>query len=297
MVLRQWDRLKGGNMWMVRLCSPKTLLLVIILCCAALAPAESLAASQAKAGSAFGKAQAVTAVDRARGASNGEEFVRTVALPSGGVFSLSNVNGSVEVGAWEKNAVEIRARKFTRGNSAALGRVQILVDSQPGEVSVHTQYPESEGLDVNVEYHIRVPARVILRRLETVNGSVTVRGVAGSGLLRSVNGNVELFDGAGRFDARSTNGNVHIELTELPPGSPISIETVNGSVVLALPANADAELDILSMNGDFLSELPVMLKGTHSSHDFRGRLGRGGAAVKVRTVNGGIRVVEARPTV
>ena len=138
---------------------------------------------------------------------------------------------------------------------------------------------------------------VVLRRVETINGSVSVRGVAGTGLLRSVNGNVELLEGAGRFDARSTNGNVHIELNQLPPGSPISIETVNGNVVLALPASADAELDILSMNGDFRSELPVMLNGKLSSRDFRGRLGRGGDAVKVRTVNGGIRVVEARPTV
>jgi putative adhesin len=226
-----------------------------------------------------------------------EEFVRTLPLASGGVFALSNVNGSVEVSAWEKQSVEIRARKFTRGNVVDLNRVQIVVDSKPAEISVRTLYPEGEGLDVSVEYHIRVPAHVVLRRLETVNGSVSVRGVAGSGLLRSVNGNVELFDGAGRFDARSTNGNVHIELTELPDGSPISIETVNGSVVLALPANADAELDILSMNGDFQSELPVMLHGALTAHDFRGRLGRGGAPVKVRTVNGGIRVIEARPTV
>jgi hypothetical protein len=234
---------------------------------------------------------------RAEASSANDEFVRRVPLRSGGVFALSNVNGTVEVGAWEKEEVEIRARKSTRGNSADLGRVQIVVATQPNEVSVRTLYPEGEGIDVSVEYHIRVPARVVLRRVETINGSVSVRGVSGTGLLRSVNGNVELLEGAGRFDARSTNGNVRIELNQLPPGSPISIETVNGNVVLALPANADAELDILSMNGDFRSELPVMLNGKLSSHDFRGRLGRGGDAVKVRTVNGGIRVVEARPSV
>ncbi|MCL5288370.1 MAG: DUF4097 domain-containing protein [Acidobacteria bacterium] len=234
---------------------------------------------------------------RAEAGPANDEFVRSLPLRSGGAFAISNVNGSVEVSAWDKETVEIRARKFTKGNSADLNRVQIVVDNQPGEVAVRTLYPESEGIDVSVEYHIRVPARVILRRVETINGSVSVRGVAGSGLLRTVNGNVELLEGAGRFDARSTNGNVQIELQELPPGSPISIETVNGSVLLALPANADAELDILSMNGDFRSELPVMLNGKLSSHDFHGRLGRGGAAVKVRTVNGGIRVIEARPTV
>ncbi len=226
-----------------------------------------------------------------------EDFVRTLPLPSGGVFLLTNVNGSIEVDAWEKPQVEIRARKTTRGSTADLSRVQIVVDAQPGEVSVRTLYPESEGLDVSVEYHIRVPAHVILKRVETVNGTVRARGVEGSGLLRSVNGNVELLEGAGRFDARSTNGNLRIELNQLPHGSPISIETVNGNVVLALPANADAELDILSMNGDFLSELPVMLRGRLSSRDFYGRLGRGGDLVKVRTVNGGIRVVAARPSV
>jgi DUF4097 and DUF4098 domain-containing protein YvlB len=245
----------------------------------------------------LGMALMCSSAARAEASSANDEFVRRVPLRSGGVFALSNVNGTVEVGAWEKEEVEIRARKSTRGNSADLGRVQIVVDTQPNEVSVRTLYPESEGIDVSVEYRIRVPARVVLRRVETINGSVSVRGVAGSGLLRSVNGNVELLEGAGRFDARSTNGNVRIELNQLPPGSPISIETVNGNVVLALPANADAELDILSMNGDFRSELPVMLNGKLSSHDFRGRLGRGGDAVKVRTVNGGIRVVEARPSV
>ncbi|MBI1750173.1 MAG: DUF4097 family beta strand repeat protein [Acidobacteria bacterium] len=226
-----------------------------------------------------------------------EEFVRTLPLPSGGVFVLSNVNGSVEVDTWEKEAVEIRARKSTRGRSLDLSRVKIVVDALPGEVAVRTLYPENEGLEVTVEFKVRVPARVVLKRVETINGSVRVRGVEGAGLLRSVNGNVDLLDGAGRFDARSTNGNVRIELRQLPPGSPISIETVNGSVVLALPADADAELDILSMNGDFRSELPVMLRGRLGSRDFRGRLGRGGDAVKVRTVNGGIRVVAARPSV
>ncbi len=237
------------------------------------------------------------AVARAGAAPVNEEFVRTLPLPNGGVFALSNVNGSVEVEAWDKQEVEIRARKFTRGSSSDLGRVRIVVDAQPGEVSVRTLYPEDEGLEVTIEYHIRVPAHVILRRVETVNGSVRARGVEGSGLLRSVNGNVELLEGAGRFDARSTNGNIRLELNQLPPGSPISIETVNGSVVLALPADADAELDILSMNGDFRSELPVMLRGRLSSRDFRGSLGRGGDSVKVRTVNGGIRVIAVRPSV
>ena len=129
-----------------------------------------------------------------------------------------------------------------------------------------------------------------------------VGGVEGTGELRSVNGNVELLDGAGIFTARTTNGNVRIELRHLGAGptgasGPMSIETMNGSVVLALPPSANADLDIRSVNGDFRSELPVIAQGSLDSREFRGRLGQGGTTVRVRTVNGGIRLVTARPTI
>jgi hypothetical protein len=130
-----------------------------------------------------------------------------------------------------------------------------------------------------------------------VNGTVRVSGVESSGTLRSVNGNVEVFDAAGRFSARTTNGNIRMELRELLAGDPVSIEAVNGTVLLALPADSDAELDVRSMNGDFSSDLPMLRQSATGQREFHARLGRGGAAISVRTVNGGIRVVEARPTI
>ena len=84
-------------------------------------------------------------------------------------------------------------------------------DSHPGQVAVHTRYPQGEGAEVAVEYHVRVPYRVLLGSIETVNGSVTVRGVEGGGELRSVNGNVEVFDSSGRFSEKTTNGNLRLE--------------------------------------------------------------------------------------
>jgi DUF4097 and DUF4098 domain-containing protein YvlB len=238
---------------------------------------------------------ASTVQAQSRGAT--DSFARTLPLRTNGTFTLSNVNGSVYVDGWEKESVEIRASKSSRGNPLDLDRVRIVVDSTPDAVSVNTVYPEDDGVDVQVNYRVRVPYRASLDRVQTVNGSIIVRGIEGMGSLRSVNGNVELFDGAGRFDARTTNGNIRIELRRLFDGSPISIETVNGSVVMALPADANAELDILSWNGDFLSELPLVLQGAQNSRGFRGQLGHGGGSVKVRTVNGGIRVVAARPSV
>ncbi len=65
----------------------------------------------------------------------------------------------------------------------------------------------------------RVPYRVLLGAVGTVNGSVRVgKGVEGGGDLRSVNGNVEIVESSGRFSAKTTNGDLRLELRHLRNG-------------------------------------------------------------------------------
>ncbi len=224
-------------------------------------------------------------------------FDRTYPLSPGGSFSLENVNGSVQVDGWEREEVEIRALKTARENPADADRVKIEVETKNAAVAVHTRYPQNSGVEVTVEYRVHVPYRVLFGGVETVNGSIVVRGVEGKGWLRSVNGNVEVLDSSGRFSARTTNGNLRLELRPLTEGDPVELSTVNGSVVLAVPANSRANLDVRSMNGDFFSELPVAAQGSFNARSFHGQLGSGGSTVSIRTVNGGIRVVLERPSV
>jgi hypothetical protein len=218
-----------------------------------------------------------------------ELFKQTYPLPPGGSFLLENVNGSVHVDGWERDEVEVSAVKTAQSDQHDLDLVKIEVDSKPGQVAVHTCYPKGQGVEVAVEYHVHVPYRVLLGSVETVNGSVTVRGVEGSGELRSVNGNVEVTDSTGRFSEKTTNGNVRLELRQLSDGGPMNLETVNGSVVLGLPSTARANLKVLSMNGDVYSELPVTSTGGSSgTRAFQAKLGTGGGQISVRTINGGI---------
>lgn len=226
-----------------------------------------------------------------------EVFQQTYPLPAGGTFQLQNVNGTVQVTGWERNEVEVRAVKSAKRDPRDAQRVRIEVETSADSVSVATRYPQDGGVEVVVEYRVRVPHRVVLKRVATVNGAVRISGVDAAGELRSVNGNIEVFDSSGGLSAYTTNGNVRMELEGLDPDGPMSIETVNGSVVLGLPVGIGAELDARSVNGDLRSELPLILQGTHGSREFRGRLGPGGSTIRIRTVNGGIRVVTTRPTV
>jgi hypothetical protein len=226
---------------------------------------------------------------------NRQTFDHSYPLAPGGSFLLENVNGSVQVEGWDRDEVEVEAVKTADTDGQDLERVKIDVDSVPGQVSVHTRYPKGEGVEVAVEYHVHVPYRVLLGSIGTVNGSVLVRGVDGGGDLRSVNGNVEVLNSAGRFSAKTTNGDLRLELHEVLDGAPMNLETVNGSVILGLPCNAKANLKVLSMNGEFHSELPVTsTAGELEPRAFRGKIGTGGGEISVRTINGGVRLILQR---
>jgi Putative adhesin len=227
-----------------------------------------------------------------------QTFKQTYPLPPGGSFLLDNVNGSVQVDGWDRDEVEVSAVKTSQTDQHEVELVKIEVDSTPGKIAVHTRYPEGEGAEVAVEYHVHVPYRILLGSVETVNGSVTVRGVNGSGALRSVNGNVEVTNSTGRFSEKTTNGNVRLELRQLADGGPMNLETVNGSVVLGLPTTARADLKVLSMNGDVTSDLPVTsAAGAPGSRAYQAKMGIGGGQISVRTINGGVRLFLQRPGV
>lgn len=228
-------------------------------------------------------------------AAGNHAFDKTYPLAKGGTFTLDNVNGSVQVEGWERDEVEVQAVKTARHPETDTELVSIDVESDPENVAVHTRYPGGDGADVAVEYHVHVPYRVLLGGVGTVNGSVRVQGIEGGGELRSVNGDVDVRNSGGRFNARTTNGNVHLELRNLPDGNPMKISTVNGSLLLSLPPGANAELTARSMNGQFRSELPIDAPGSLGLRFCHGRLGSGGGALVLNTVNGEIRVVAQKP--
>ena len=216
---------------------------------------------------------------------------RTIPLPAGASFALTNVNGSISVEGWDREAVEIHAVKTARRSAADLALVRIDTDAEPGRVSVSTVYPPDNDLEVSVDYAVRVPRRILLEQLATVNGAVRVTGVEGQGQLRSVNGDIDVVRSAGGFSARTTNGEIHVELLRLAAPNAVALETVNGSVALALPHDVAATVDARSLNGDFHSDLPMSLLSAYSPRGVRGRMGAGAVPIRLRTVNGAIRVL------
>jgi putative adhesin len=226
-----------------------------------------------------------------------KEFNQSYPLTPGGTFELQNVNGTVEVEGWDRDTVEVHAVKIAKHRESDLERVSIEVDARPNAISVATHYPQDEGVEVAVEYTIHVPHSAHLEHLGTVNGSLRIASVDNIEELHTVNGNIDVFEGGGALHAHTTNGNVHMEVVHVREKGGVTAETTNGSVILAVPLETQADLEARCMNGSFSSELPVRMESTVRPREMHGKIGHGGTPIRLRTVNGAIRVNVLRSTV
>jgi hypothetical protein len=226
-----------------------------------------------------------------------KEFNQSYPLQPGGSFDLQNVNGPVELQGWDGDTVEIHAVKTAKNKESDLDLVSIDVDARSGALSVSTRYPQNEGVEVVVEYTVRIPHKARVEHVGTVNGTLRVSGIETVEELRTVNGNIEVYDGGGAVHAHTTNGNVHLELLHVADKNGAVAETTNGSVLVAIPADTHADLEARCLNGNFSSELPVAFESTLRPREMHGKLGHGGTPLRLRTVNGGIRIVTLRSTV
>ena len=226
-----------------------------------------------------------------------KDLNQTFPLQPCGTFELQNVNGPVDVQGWDRNEVEIHAVKTAKQQDADLERVSIEVDARPDSVAVATRYPQNEGVEVAVEYTIHVPHHVRVEHIGTVNGTLRISGLDNVEDLHTVNGDIEVFEIGGNVRAHTTNGNVHLELARALEKAGAAAETTNGSLVVAVPSDLQAEIEAKCMNGNFYSELPMTMESTDRPREIHGKLGRGGAPIHLRTVNGGIRLIVLRSSV
>ena len=227
-----------------------------------------------------------------------ERFEQTYPLNADGKVSVSNVNGSITVETWDKPQVKLEWVK-TADAKENLGEVEIKIDARQESFSVESNYldwkrPGASGRIYNkltVEYHLTVPRTAVLDEIETVNGSVNITNAENTTKASAVNGEVRALNLRGTANLSTVNGTVAANFDQLQTGSRINLETVNGSVELTIPSDANATLKAETVNGKISNDfgLPVR-KGQYVGRDMYGKLGTGDVSVKLESVNGELSV-------
>ena len=233
-----------------------------------------------------------------------EVFQQTYPLSATGRVSLENLNGGVQIKVWDRPAVQVDAVKKAY-KPHRLAEAQIQVNSTEESIRIRTEYPhENQNFRSDerryenpaiVEYTVTVPRKAMLESVELVNGSLDIEGVEGSVKASSINGRVRAHGLTGDARLSTVNGELQATFTQLDESKPINLASVNGSVTLIIPSNANASIRAGTVHGSISSDFGLKVKhGEYVGHSMDGQIGTGGPKIKLGNVNGQIRVTHAQ---
>ncbi|HEY7147754.1 MAG TPA: DUF4097 family beta strand repeat-containing protein [Streptosporangiaceae bacterium] len=142
--------------------------------------------------------------------------------------------------------------------------------------------------------------------LDAVNGTVNAKSVSGDleasdlvgGLsFNSVNGDLTLAGGLlSQLDAKTVSGRVTADIG-LPDGSGARIATVSGEVVLRLPADQGARVELRSASGRVRSAFDgVFDGGGYGPANASGSIGDGAASLSVTSMSGDLTLLARAQT-
>lgn len=179
----------------------------------------------------------------------------------------------------------------TETEAADLAR-QVLIETSGAKI--HATGPESRrDYHWDVSYEVFVPRRSDLS-LETKNGGIAIADVNGRIDFSALNGGVVLKRVGGAVRGSTTNGGLVIQLSgDRWDGDSLDVSTTNGGVIMSVPENYSANLQMGTVNGSVSTDFPGTAQGR--SKQIALNLGSGGAMVKAMTTNGGVHLKRMTP--
>jgi hypothetical protein len=230
-----------------------------------------------------------------------DEFHQTYALTPDGRIELDNINGPVHISSWERNEVKVDAIK-SADTKERLEEAKIEVDAGKEYLSIRTRYPShdqtwnwgSHNNPASVEYTLTVPRGARLDEIKLINGSLDVTGVTGEVRASCINGRLEAHNLAGRAHLSTINGRLDARFDQLA-GSPVELDSVNGSLEVTIPSDSKAEIDASTVSGGIDNDFGLHVNHHRFvGHDLRGQLAGGGTRIELKNVNGRIEVRHAQ---
>jgi DUF4097 and DUF4098 domain-containing protein YvlB len=238
-------------------------------------------------------------IQKAKGDELTEEFHQTYPLAATGRVSIANINGDVHISAWDRNEVKVDAVKRAY-SPQRLSEVTIEVTNTNDSVDIKTKYPDRnqtfenrsrENSSASVEYTLTVPRGVRLDGAELVNGSLDVQGIQGDVHASLVNGEVKAAGLGGEVKLSTVNGSLEANVSRLDDAKGVTLNSVNGSIVLIVPAGANAQVKASTIHGAITNDFGLTVEdGQYVGHNLSGQIGSGGPRIRLNNVNGSISI-------
>ena len=254
-----------------------------------------------------------------------EEETLVVPAPNGHAISVRNANGKTRVVGEDRGDIEIRVVKSVRADcpdaaAKLLDSIQLQNSASNEVLEIEVQMPRRCSRHGLANLELRVPnqtklslsstnGKISLEGIDrdvrarssngsvsisevngdidvtTANAKVTCRATHGHLRARSSNGKIEVGGHHGSVDASTSNGVIKASIEALGQIG-VSLTTSNGRIALELPDQPDVDVDIRVENGLIRNDLQLEEQSGDSTGRVRGRVGKGGTPIRLRTSNG-----------
>ena len=222
--------------------------------------------------------------------------VREYTVPaSGGTMTVDAApNGGISVEGSSRGDIFVQARVVATAATAEEARaIASRVQVTATAVRVDAEGPRNleRKESWSVSYRLAAPTRTPLS-LRTTNGGITIDAIDSKVDMKTTNGGLKLTRMAGDVEGHTTNGGIDVDLDGTGwQGGGLDLQTTNGGVRLGVPAQYNAHLEAGTTNGSVRIDFPVTVQGAVGK-SFSTDLGSGGAPIKVRTSNGGVKITK-----
>jgi len=223
-----------------------------------------------------------------------EQSSQTYVLSASGRVSLENINGNVHIRAWDRNEVRVQAVKQAP-SQGDLNEAQVEVDASKEAISIRTKYADAANTNKgSVEFTVMVPRRAHLDEIKLINGALDIDGVTGAVNASSVNGTVKAQHMGGDTHLSTVNGTLEATFEKLSDAKRISMNSVNGSIVISIPFDAHAEFNARNVSGGIDNDFGIPVARDHTAgSQLHGVLKGGGTRIDLNNINGPICIFPA----
>lgn len=226
-----------------------------------------------------------------------ESFQRNILISPGGVVSLKNFDGIIEIIGWDRDEVEVYAEKMVPSSEEPrigflmskkeLARIDLQKYTDEN-IYINTLSTSEEGENTIVDYYIKTPRFINLRDILARNGDIFIADLYGSVSVKLEQGDIQVDNFSGSLDASVRVGSIQASLYDERKKDVVTLKTHEGNVTLFLQENVDADIKAVFPGGEFESEFGKGEQKKEKEIDLK--LGKGGASIYITALNGKIDV-------
>ena len=222
-----------------------------------------------------------------------DQVSKTVTLSPGSSTRISGFNGKVTVETWDSDKAEINIQ-VRASSQEAMDRKPVIIESTDNTLVIKTENDKEGGKWsgdhgwVRHEVSVRLPRNGNLK-VSGINGTVTVGQLTGEVGVSGVNGRVKVEQAGTVAELSGINGGVSVVMMKLGEAG-LRVSGINGGVEIGIRSEVNADVDVRGINGGIDTDLPLSVLGEMKRGQLVGKLGSGGAPIKISGINGGVKL-------